>query len=549
MPLFRLIDFIDARPALRARCIALSRVLGVHGVAERLYMRPRPDARAIEDADEAARQASSSAPAADRWIGNRVVRDGVDVDVFIANLERKNTMPVAGEDIRKPDDPGCAGGPRARFRDRLFQALFTVSEPVLSRLRTYFLDGAQSRFDNRHLLEALRQEVACLRAGQAELAGSIGEARAASVDLAARLAGVESRVDHARDVSSASWKELSREISETGVLQARRVDALIEGLAPVAALSGRVDRVLGEQRDVAAELLAARQSLVDMKPQLDRMEAYGLAAARRVAVNCGAGEVLVRTEVGYVLCAATDPALLAILLDRGELEPGVRCLIERYLRPGDHFIDAGANVGMHVLAAARALRGHGRILAFEPCQATRALLERTLWINGVSDLAEVHPVALSRENGPRTLYLGATSGHHSLFPLARQAATGAAAEVMVMRLDDAIGSDISVTLIKIDVEGAEADVIDGARSVLANNPDVGLIVEFGRSHIERAGLTAEQWFAGFAALGFQPMMIDEHSGELTPLPGDGGAGAESMNLFFARPHSAAWARAGLEGAS
>ncbi|CAH2807025.1 MAG: hypothetical protein CBARDCOR_6406 [uncultured Caballeronia sp.] len=67
--------------------------------------------------------------------------------------------------------------------------------------------------------------------------------------------------------------------------------------------------------------------------RLDRIEHLGHIAARRIAVHGESGIVLVKTEVGYVLCSDSDHAMLACLLETGELEFGTRVLIERFLKP------------------------------------------------------------------------------------------------------------------------------------------------------------------------------------------------------------------------
>ncbi len=62
------------------------------------------------------------------------------------------------------------------------------------------------------------------------------------------------------------------------------------------------------------------QAATERAPRFERIEQYSLASARRVAIAGAPGEVLVRSAVGYILCPASDYALLAILLDAGELE-------------------------------------------------------------------------------------------------------------------------------------------------------------------------------------------------------------------------------------
>lgn len=303
-----------------------------------------------------------------------------------------------------------------------------------------------------------------------------------------------------------------------------------------------------------ASAIAAQQSRTDadhasavapLASQLNRIELYAATSARRMAVSCGPDEVLVRTEVGYVLCSATDHALIANLVESGDLEPGTRALIQRLLRPGDVFIDIGANIGMHTLAAARALHGRGRVVAFEPFAPTERLLSKSVWLNGFADIVEVHQAAVSSRDGDQTLYLGATSGHNSLYRLADEGQPqGATSVVPVVRLDHVLPSGTAVNLIKIDVEGAELEVLDGCRALLATSPDAALIVEFGHSHLVRTGLTTQDWMEAFHALGLQHRVIHAGTGALEDWSAADLERAGSANLLFARPQSPAWRLAG-----
>ena len=72
---------------------------------------------------------------------------------------------------------------------------------------------------------------------------------------------------------------------------------------------------------------------------------------------------------------------------------------------------------MHTLAAARVLEGKGKIIAFKLFEHTSRLLEKSVWINGFANIAEIHQAAVANVTGHQNLFLGKTCGHHSLFPL------------------------------------------------------------------------------------------------------------------------------------
>lgn len=275
---------------------------------------------------------------------------------------------------------------------------------------------------------------------------------------------------------------------------------------------------------------------------LKRIEQYSSAAASRVAVPGAPGEVLVRTPVGYVLCDASDYPLLSILVEAGELEKGTRLLIQKLLRPGDTFIDIGANIGMHTLGAARAMKGAGRIIAFEPHPITHALLGKSLLLNGFARVTETHQAAVSNHAGRMALHLGQTSGHHSLYPLEGESPGAARIDVPLVKLDDVV-ADLPVDLIKIDVEGAELDVLAGAAATIVRNAELALIVEYGGSHLRRTGHTPADWLRAFEAHGFIFRAIEPETGVLLDWSPAQIDAVDSINLLFARPASKAWARA------
>ena len=79
-------------------------------------------------------------------------------------------------------------------------------------------------------------------------------------------------------------------------------------------------------------------------------------------------------------------------------------LLRAFLKPGDHFVDCGANIGYFTFAAVKAVGPAGRVDAFEPDPVNRARLEENLAANGSPANVHVHPVALSDHSGEATLY-------------------------------------------------------------------------------------------------------------------------------------------------
>lgn len=133
----------------------------------------------------------------------------------------------------------------------------------------------------------------------------------------------------------------------------------------------------------------------------------------------------------------------------------VGCYRQYLRKPVDRtMIDIGANIGMTTLdftSRAPRLIVH----AYEPNPTTREVLVRNIESNGLVARVFIHPEALGRAAGELELRLGEHSGVATGY-----AGQGQALSVPMIGLDSAIDGPIS--LLKIDCEGAEADILEGA---------------------------------------------------------------------------------------
>ena len=140
----------------------------------------------------------------------------------------------------------------------------------------------------------------------------------------------------------------------------------------------------------------------------------------------------------------------------------------RYLRPGDHFVDVGANVGVFSTLVGTRIPGV-RITAVEPFPPVREDLLANLALNKLSaDVVKVVDSALSDVPGEATFEVLDRDVLNRLAPGSSTddgAATGIT--VPVTTLDELVGDD-PPALIKIDVEGSELLVMKGARRLLTS---------------------------------------------------------------------------------
>lgn len=155
----------------------------------------------------------------------------------------------------------------------------------------------------------------------------------------------------------------------------------------------------------------------------------------------------------------------------GSFEPNEFAFLDRVLKRGMVFVDVGANDGYYTLFAARRVGLPGRVVAVEPSSRERTNLQRNVDRNSLDNVVVV-PVALGASTGEADLRLahGAHAGHNTLGSFAHDGVVAESLEhVKVETLDDVVAKFglTRLDFIKIDVEGAEASVVAGGRSVVA----------------------------------------------------------------------------------
>jgi FkbM family methyltransferase len=205
---------------------------------------------------------------------------------------------------------------------------------------------------------------------------------------------------------------------------------------------------------------------------------------------------------------ACDPRsdLLRRLLYEDGYEPGIAALIRQHLDPERDFIDVGANIGYFTVLGA-SLIGGGRVLAIEPSTAAHARLVANLARNGMAERTIVFHGVASAQAGELELHgIAGREEYASLAPIAHPAAEGRAAtlhRVAAQPLDALVEQHgLNPGLIKIDVEGAEQQVLDGAMEVLRRFRPV-VIAELSPALLAHHGSSAAAVLERFAALGYR----------------------------------------------
>lgn len=216
------------------------------------------------------------------------------------------------------------------------------------------------------------------------------------------------------------------------------------------------------------------------------------AAIYGVMGRYGGTDQVIASGVGKGLTIRVGPARYPGYL-LGTSEPGFQEALRLALGPGMTFWDAGANVGFLALLAARLVGPSGRVVCFEPLPGCADLIEHNARVNGFGHV-EVRREALGGQEGEAAFLVAAASSEGMLATSqARSAALDVVGEITVpvRTLDglfDRPGPRPDV--IKLDVEGAEVDLLRGGRRALQAHRPL-LLIELHGTNAGVADVLAE----------------------------------------------------------
>jgi FkbM family methyltransferase len=176
------------------------------------------------------------------------------------------------------------------------------------------------------------------------------------------------------------------------------------------------------------------------------------------------------------------------------------------LHPGDIFIDGGANTGMMTVVAAHRVGHTGRVIALEPAEPARRILEQNVALNGHTNVT-ILPWALGDKAGKRTFVIfNQHLGLSSFSPI--DADGGTVVTVDVRTLDEVAATEHAqhARLVKLDLEGAEVAALRGARNLLALGY-ADFIVENEPARLRQLGAQSQELFSLFEEFRYLPCAL------------------------------------------
>ena len=183
----------------------------------------------------------------------------------------------------------------------------------------------------------------------------------------------------------------------------------------------------------------------------------------------------------------------------GELDRKIAWICQRLVRPGDTVLDIGANIGMVTVLLADLVGAQGRVESFEPNPRMCGLIRAAVTHNGFAQV-RLHQVALGPVSDTMALRIPHINAGSASLVRSFNDAECDTVSVPVRPLSELlpVGSMKVIRLLKIDVEGFEAQVFAGARPLFETTPPQAVLFELNeRSSAKLIDEPAVQFLAGY----------------------------------------------------
>lgn len=194
------------------------------------------------------------------------------------------------------------------------------------------------------------------------------------------------------------------------------------------------------------------------------------------------------------------------LIANGIFEPEETRSILNLIKPGDRFLDIGANVGYYTVLAAECVGSTGQVISIEPDDTNFEILDANTRIWQQQGRVKIYRFALSDQAGESRLFLSShNSGMHRLY--SSVVCTGETIQVSVVRGDDLQLAPLD--LVKIDIEGFEPRALRGLQETLKASPRIKILSEFSPFSILEAGESPLNWLQWMIAQGFEILALKQ----------------------------------------
>ena len=179
---------------------------------------------------------------------------------------------------------------------------------------------------------------------------------------------------------------------------------------------------------------------------------------------------------------------------RGNISEVIPYAISKYLDENDNFIDVGANFGLWSLFAAK-INVNAKVYSFEPVTISYNNFVENIKLNNTNNIIP-NKFGLSNKNEELEIYIPEDLGSSSIVSVHSKDSE----KIKLKKLDNCKIKNVKV--IKVDVEGFEAKVLEGAKEILKVQKPI-IIIEIVESNLKAASSSPEEIFNFFTSVNYR----------------------------------------------
>ena len=228
-------------------------------------------------------------------------------------------------------------------------------------------------------------------------------------------------------------------------------------------------------------------------------------------MKSGLSKFFIIKRKNYKLCFFPTPFSRTLWIEPDYWEDQDEFFIS-YVKKGDKIIDIGANIGTITLTCSKKTSNEGQVYSIEPNPNTFKFLEKNILLNKVSNV-KLFNYAVGDKSGLVDFSIIRSDGQSKIIenefindPVVLK---GKKIQVPVISIDNLIKDESIFSLIKIDVEGYEKFVIQGAKNIIKNTKCI--YFEVVEKNYKKYGYTAKEIYDLLQSYGFQLFLIKERS--------------------------------------
>lgn len=260
--------------------------------------------------------------------------------------------------------------------------------------------------------------------------------------------------------------------------------------------------------------------------------------------NVDSRSEFITSKYGHTFTTISERVFLQVIYD-GEYERNLCGIARQLIFNSDIVVDVGANFGWYSVLMGEAVGSEGHVHSYEPNKIIYDVLEKNITLNAFNARVSLNNCGVGATNTSAVLLAESEESAIGYFDSQCEADESRGEEMVIQCLDEDLKSAISnIAFIKIDVEGFEPYVLEGAREILGSeNPPI-ILMEFNIEALERSKVDIDGFITKLYDLGVPAHFVGNKLTKLDVIKKKNtnlfffpkrGAYAERINLIF-KPH-------------